>query len=527
MNGLPCVLTIDLGSSGPKVSVVDTQGRILATRSGHFENIYPDGETGVEQDAEAWWQQILVLCKEVLEESGVSQNVVAISNCAQYFTSVPVDENGMAVYNAIMWEDTRSGKYVSKAMGGFPSVQGYNVFKLLKWLKSVGIPPILRGVDGAGHALFLKHEKPDVYRKTYKILEPSDFLSMKFTGKFCTNENTGFAYALIQKAGWGKGRFDKKLIRFLKLDADKFPDTVPVGSSLGNPKEDIIRYLNIPETVQVFSGVVDTTAFMLGAGAFDEYDMVADLGTTLTTGMLVPRRIIDIMQGIFSLSSPLPDKYILVGELGSGTKALNFLIQNYLRQDDALTKINEESEKHYAALADEMASQSPLGSRGVVFMPWIYGASFPEQDLNLRGGFINLSAVTTRNDMIRAVFESYAFTLMWMVSISEKKLNRKVDKLYLCGGGALWNTSSQIISDALQIPVLVVDEPRQTNTRGMAFMCFHNLGLASYSELKKNMKIIREFTPEKKHADYYSDRFKFFKKLYKTMRPLHQTLNGM
>lgn len=462
-NGLKCVLAIDLGSSGPKVSVVNQEGEILATRSGIFTNVYSEGGKGVEQNPDEWWQQVLQLSKEVIEETNTAQSIVAISNCAQYFSSVPVDKEGNAVYNAIMWEDTRAGKYTKQIMGGFPTVIGYNIFKVARWLMSVGIPPLLSGLDGGSHMLLLKNEMPEAWKKTYKVLEPSDFLSMKFTGKFQTNENTGFGYALIKKAAWSKGVFDKKLINLMGLDIDKFPEVLPVGAKLGKPKEEITRYLGLTDNVQVFSGIVDTTAFMVGSGAFDDYDMSVDLGTTLSTGVVMPKRVMDILSGIFSLTSPVQDKFIMVGELGSGTKALNFLVQNFLRQEDNLTKINADTDLHYAAIADGMAAASPVGSNGVIFMPWIFGSTFPEQNGDMRGGFINLSPIATRNDMIRAVFESYAISLKWLIELTEAKLKRKIEKIHLVGGGALWETAAQICADALQIPVYIPEHPRQAN----------------------------------------------------------------
>ena len=525
-NSLKCVLAIDLGSSGPKVSIVDQNGEILATRSGIFENIYTENGKGVEQNADEWWKQILRLSKEVIDESGTARNIVAISNCAQYFSSIPVDKNGNAVHNAIMWEDTRAGKYTKHMMGGFPSAMGYNIFKVLRWLWSVGIPPLLSGVDGGSHMLLLKNEMPEVWKKTYKVLEPSDYLSLKFTGKFHTNENTGFGYALIKKAGWSKGTFDKDLIRFLGLDPDKFPEIVPVGANLGKAKAEVIQELGLTEDVQVFSGIVDTTAFMVGGGAFDDYDMVVDIGTTLTTGIVVPDRIMDVLSGIFSLSTPVPGKFSMVGELGSGTKAMNFLIQNFLRQEDNLTKINADTELHYATIADNMAAESPVGSNGIVFMPWILGSSFPELDGNMRGGFINLSAVSSRNDLIRAVFESYAITLKWVLEINETKLKRKIEKIYLSGGGALWETVAQICADAMQIPVYIPEHPRQTNTKGVAFMCFNNLGIVSYAEMKSKLKIKKVFQPQPQNFAFYDKRLVFYKGLYKTMRPLYAMLNG-
>jgi xylulokinase len=520
-----CVLSIDLGSSGPKVSIISQEGGIVATRSGHFDSQYSQNGKAVEQDAEAWWSQIVQLAKEILEESGVAKNIIAISTCAQYFTSVPVDENGNAVHNAIMWEDARASPHIKKIMGGFPSILGYNVFKLLRWLHKVGIPPILSGVDGGSHMLLLKNELPEVWKKTYKVLEPSDFLSLKLTGKFHTNENTGFAYTLINKAPWSKGTFNKKLIRFLGLDESRFPDILPVGTDLGKPKQAIIDYWGLSDNVTVLSGMQDTTACILGGGAFSDLDMVIEVGTTLNTGVVVNRRIIDVLNGIYSVSSPVPNKYILVGEAGAGAKALNYLLHQFLRVEDSLSRINAETDAHYAKIADDMAALSPIGNNGVIFLPWIFGSTFPEQDLNMRGGFINLSPENSRNDMIRAVFESYAMNFKWVLEIKEKTLKQKIEKVSFTGGGALWETAAQICADALKVPVLVMDEPRQANTKGIAYMCFNNLGIVSYEEMRSKLKVQKTFYPQKENFAFYDKRLKFYKELYKTMRPLYAKLN--
>lgn len=520
-----CVLSIDLGSSGPKVSVVDQNGDILATRSGTFENIYIKGG-GVEQDTNDWWDQILKLSKEAIDESGTAKRIVAIGNCAQYFTSIPVDKDGNAVHNAIMWEDSRSCKHISKKMGGFPSILGYNIFKLLKWLVSVGIPPILLGVDASSHMLLMQNEMPEVWKKTYKVMEPSDFINLKLTGKFHTNENNGFAYSMIKKAGWSKGTYDKGLIRYLGLDPEKYPEILQVGANLGSPTKEVIEYLGLSDDVSVFSGMQDTTACMLGGGAFDDMDTVIEIGTTLNTGVVVPKRIIDILNGVYSVSSPVPNKFILVGEPGAGAKSLNYLLNNFLRVEDSLSKINDDSEEHHAAIADQMAARSPVGSNGVVFLPWIFGSTFPEPDTNMRGGFINLSPENTRNDMIRAIFESYALNFKWVLETKEKSLKGKIKKVNFTGGGAMWETAPQICADALQVPVHLMDQPRQANTKGIAFVCFNNLGIVTYEEMKTKLKVKKVFHPQKENFEFYNQRLKVFKDLFKKMRPLYASLNA-
>lgn len=523
---LKCVLSIDLGSSGPKVSIVDENGDILATRSGVFKSIYVQNGKGVEQDAEEWWTQILQLSKEVIDQSGTADRIVAIGNCAQYFSSVPVDKEGNAVHNCIMWEDLRAGKYASKKLGGFPEIEGYNVFKLLRWISSVGIPPVVWGVGPSCHMMLLKNEMPEAWKKTYKVLEPSDYISMKLTGRFQTNENTGFTYAMIKKAGWSEGTYNKKLVDSLGLDMDRFPEILPVGADLGSPTKEVIDHLGISKNVKVFGGMQDTTACMLGGGGFDNLDMVIEIGTTLNTGVVVEKRTFDIVNALYSVSSPVPNKYIMVGEAGAGAKALNYLLEGFFRVDDSLSQINAETDAHYAKIADDMAAQSPVGCNGVIFLPWIFGATFPAPDGNMRGGFINLSPDNSRNDMIRAVFESYAMNFKWMLELKEKNLTGKVKKVNFTGGGAMWETSAQICADALKIPVHVMEQPRQANTRGIAAVCFNNLGIVSFEEMKSKLKVKKVFHPQKENFEFYDKQFKIFKKLFKKMRPIYAELNG-
>lgn len=521
-----CVLAIDLGSSGPKVSVVDQNGDILATRSGAFETIYSQDGKGVEQDAKEWWTQILRLSKEVIDESGTADRIVAIGNCAQYFSSVAVDKNGEPTHNTIMWEDLRAGKHMRKLLGGFPEVEGYNVVKLLRWLRTVGIPPVVWGVGPSSHMVLLKNEKPEVWERTYKVLEPSDYISMKLTGRFQTNENSGFTYAMIKKAAWSKGEYSKRLIDALGLDIGRYPEILPVGSDLGAPTREVTEHLGISENVKVFAGMQDTTACMLGGGAFDDMDMVVEIGTTLNTGVSIGSRTFDILNALYSVSSPVPNKYIMVGEAGTGAKALNYLLEGFFRVEDPLSRINAETDEHYAKIADDMAAQSPMGCNGVIFLPWIFGATFPEPDGNMRGGFINLNPENSRNDMIRAVFESYAMNFKWMLEIKEKNLKRKVKKVNFTGGGALWETSAQICADALKIPVHVMDQPRQANTKGIAAVCLNNLGLVDYDEMKTKLKVQKVFEPQQANFGYYDRQLKIFKKLFKKLRPIYAEINS-
>jgi xylulokinase len=116
----------------------------------------------------AWWGIISSGIKRLVEETGIrGDDIVAIGTTSQWSVTVPVDECGEPLMNAISWMDTRGGKYNIQLVKGFPSLQGYNLRKLLKWIDIVGYPPLLEGTDCTAHILFLRQECPEIYRQAY------------------------------------------------------------------------------------------------------------------------------------------------------------------------------------------------------------------------------------------------------------------------------------------------------------------------------------------------------------------------
>src|SRR5262249_24878982 len=111
-------------------------------------------------------------------------NVAVISCTSQYSSTVAVDRDGRPLLNAINWMDTRGARYVREITGGWPSFQGYGLRKLWKWVRLTGGAPAHSGKDSLAHILYIQCEHPEIYRSTFKFLEPKDYLNLRLTGKF-------------------------------------------------------------------------------------------------------------------------------------------------------------------------------------------------------------------------------------------------------------------------------------------------------------------------------------------------------
>src|SRR5215472_3762846 len=177
------VLAIDLGTSALKVALVSTAGEVIASEQEECRvQILPGG--GAEQDPADWWSQVTRASSRLMARCVAGPGSVAAVSCtAQWSGTVPVDDRGHPVRNAIIWMDSRGAPYPRRVTGGLVEVQGYGVGKLARWIrKSAGIPA-RSGKDPVAHILWLKHAEPEAYRRARLFLEPKDWLNLRLTGR--------------------------------------------------------------------------------------------------------------------------------------------------------------------------------------------------------------------------------------------------------------------------------------------------------------------------------------------------------
>ena len=90
------VLAIDLGSGGPKVGLVDQEGKILASGAESIPVVFLE-DGGAEQDPELWWSSVMRLAKQVIQEADVDPRAIRAIGCTSQFSVItPVDANGEA-----------------------------------------------------------------------------------------------------------------------------------------------------------------------------------------------------------------------------------------------------------------------------------------------------------------------------------------------------------------------------------------------------------------------------------------------
>lgn len=518
-------MTVDLGTSGPKVSLYSVHAQSIGNEFVDTPVQLLDGG-GAQQDPDTWWSAICEASRRLLARELVPiENIVAVCCTSQWSGTVAVDQDGKHLHDAIIWMDSRGAPYVRKITGGFPKVSGYGLGALAKWLPITGGIPGLSGKDPIAHILFLKHERPDVYRRTFKFLEPKDYLNLRMTGLCAASYDSIALHWVTDNRDLAKVRYHPGLLRRSGVDPAKLPELKRSVDVLGDLTPTAALELGLPEQqqIRVVMGTPDLHSAAVGSGAVQDYAGHLYLGTSSWLTCHMPFKKTDVATNMTTLPSAIPERYFIANEQESAGACLKYVRDSILFPDDELG--SGPPPKDYFAIFDSMAAAAPAGSNRLIFLPWLYGERTPIEDHTVRGGFYNQSLQTKREHMFRAVLEGVAFNSRWLLGAVEKFIKRPFEAIHMIGGGANSDVWCQIHADVLNRPMKQVEDPIQANSRGAACLAAVALGFMRFDDLSERVRIQKTFTPNPDHRIVYDSLFQEFVRIYKANRKIYARLN--
>jgi xylulokinase len=514
------VLAVDLGTSGAKAAVVSLEGRIVATARASVETLYLPGE-GVEQDPEAVWSAVKTACREAISRSALAaHSVLAVICSSQYSSIVPVDSSGRATMNMVLWLDKRGAKERLLKLAGYPQ-RSDTPLQQWRWLRVHGLPPLSGGMS-LTHMRYIKYAQPEVYGRTAKFLEPMDYLALRLSGRAAANQCTAFMSLLTDNRRLNVTAYHEQLVRQSLIDEEKLPQLVPLDSVIGTVLPDVAAELGLSANTKVLASINDTQAGGMGTAAFAGRHAAISVGTTSVMITHVGFKRTDIRHSILSMPSPVPEIYFVMAENGIGGAALEYLLENVIFARDQFGELT--AQNRYEVLARAVAG-TKAGSDGVLFLPWMGGAIAPKADSKMRGGFLNISAKTTRSHMARSVLEGVALNLRWLKGPVETFAKRRFSHYVFYGGGAESDAWAQIMADVLGAPVHQMQNPRYATCVGIALLAFQRLGLIGFDEFERRVPIRAVYDPNTANQAVYDEMAGLLVQSFNATRPIFGALN--
>jgi xylulokinase len=500
------IIAHDVGTSGNKAVLVDTEGGVRGKCFEPYVTYYPR-PGWVEQEPADWWRAVSKTTRLLLERTGVSPgDVLAITYAAQLLGVVPMNSQRGPLRPAIIWMDCRAGQQAQRLMRKF---LGPRVFALIAGTA-------LCGKDGIPKLLWLKSQEPDIYNTMCCFLDVGGYLFCRSTGNMVMEWTGASVFGLdLKKKTWMEGIF-----RYVGLDTHKFPPLVRPIDKVGELTREAADDCGLLQGTPVIAGAGDAPSAAVGAGAVGDGEGHIYLGTSGWVGVVTRRRPRGKC-GAATIQSADPDKTFLFAETEAAGACIQWIADQFYKAE----RDNPDVSNVYALMDDEVARIQP-GSNYLLFTPWIYGERAPVDDCYVRATFLNLSAEHTREDMLRAVYEGVGYNIRWIVDIVEREFKFSLPCLRVIGGGAKGRPWMQILADITHRKIETVCDPQEAGAVGAALVAAVGMGLyPDFESLRKVVKVDSIYEPRLGNSEIYDSLYHHYRQIYRNLRGFYRRLN--
>ena len=509
------VIAYDVGTTGLKTCLFEISKeenvRFLAGQVGSYGlRVLENG--GVEQDPEEWWEVICQTTRQLLEDTGVAaQDIQGISFCSQMQTVVMIDEAGKPLRPSMSCMDTRANKQFEDCMVTGIKVEGLNIIKVLRYLRITGAVSG-SAKDPAWKYLWVKENEPDIFAKTFKWVDAKEYLTYRASGNLKTTRDDASLTFLYDVK---HGRWSKSLCKMLGVDMQHLPEICDSTDQLGGLTAQSAAELGLVEGTPVIAGGGDVSLCQVGAGCVDVGDVHVYSGTSGWVCTTVDKLHLDLEHLIGSIAGADPDTYNYIAEAETAGKCMEWVKERLGHTPIAC----------YEDLF-EYIKDTPAGSNGVVFSPWMHGNRCPFEDAHARGVLFNVDVDNRSSDLIKAVIEGVCLHMRWMLTATEKCF-KTAPVVRFTGGSAMSPMVCQILADVLGREVETVENPRHVGAMGAAALMAVSFGLLpDIKHIKEAISVSGHYYPNPDNTAVYDKIYPIFKNLYKDNKKSFAALNG-
>ena len=430
----------DIGSSSIKVAIVEASSgkNIITLHEPENEmEIIALHKDWAEQDPDLWWKYICKASNRAIKEANIdAQKITGIGISYQMHGLVVVDKEGQSLRNSIIWCDSRAIEIGNKAFADLGEE---------KCATNLLNSP---GNFTASKLKWVKDNEPEVYEKIHKYMLPGDYIAYKLTGDISTTKN-GLSEGILWD--YKEDTVADWLLDYYEIDRSLTPTIVENFTNQGVVNSTASKESGLPIGIPVVYRAGDQPNNALSLNILKPGEVAATGGTS---GV------------IYAVTDTLKSK--------ESSRINHFAHVNYSKENTTIGKLlcNNGAGIQYRWLRNHSvvdsyenmnrkASKIPVGSDGVVVIPFGNGAERMLNNKNIGTHFSNLNLNShSHGHMYRAALEGIAFSFVYGMEIL-KNDNAKIDVIR-AGNDNLFR--SEIFSNT--VATLIGHEIEIYNTTG-------------------------------------------------------------
>ena len=476
---------IDQGTTSTRFIIFDHSGTVVAVDQKEHKQIYPK-PGWVEHDALEIWQRTQEVITGALAKSGLlSSDIAAIGVTNQRETTLVWDKNtGEPVYNAIVWQDTRTDVICNKLakQGGQNRFRRKTGLPLATYFSGPKIRWILENVKVA---------KEKAKKGNLLFGNMDTWIIWKLTGKHVTDVTNASRTMLmnLKSLDW-----DNEILKVMGIPRSMLPEIRSSSEVYGRiGSQNAVTLHGVP----VAGDLGDQQAALFGQTCFK----VGEAKNTYGTGCFML---------LNTGEKPVQSKAGLLTTLGYkiGNKKPVYALEGSIAITGALIQWLRDNLGMIEKSADvEMLANTVEDSGGIYFVPAFSGLYAPYWKSDARGVIVGLTRYVTKGHIARSSLESTAYQTREVLDAMEKDSGVKLRSLKVDGGMVFNELLMQFQSDILNVPV-VRPKVAETTALGAAYAAGLAVGFwKDTDELKKNWGQDKEWKPKmdsKRRAGLYS-----------------------
>src|SRR5512139_2292302 len=481
---------VDQGTTSTRFMIFDHHGKVVAIDQKEHEQIYPK-PGWVEHNPLEIWERTQEVIEGALKKSDISPaDIAAVGVTNQRETTVVWEKaTGKPVYNAIVWQDTRTDQICNELAkdGGQDRFREKVGLPLATYFSGPKVKWILENVEGVRE----KAEKGEVLFGNIDTFVIWNLTGGPKGGVHVTDVSNASRTMLmnLETLDW-----DPDMLAVMGIPRAMLPEIKPSSAVYGHAKGAL-------EGIPVAGDLGDQQAALFGQTCFSAGEAKNTYGTgcfmLLNTG-----------------TKPVQSKNGLLTTLGYkiGKEPAVYCLEGSIAITGALVQWLRDNLKFFEASKDiEGIAKSVPDSGGIYFVPAFSGLFAPYWKSDARGAIVGMTRFVTKEHIARAALEATAYQTREVLDAMNADSGVPLTALKVDGGMVYNNLLMQFQADILGVPV-VRPQVAETTALGAAYAAGLAVGFwKAVEDLRVNWGKDKEWDP-KMDADTRAKLYKGWKK---------------
>ncbi len=494
-------LGIDSSTSGVKALLIDHQGEVIAIGSTELP-LYTPQALWSEQDPVDWWNGTVRSIRSALQAAGATgEDVEAVGLTGQMHGLTLLDEHGEVLRPAILWNDQRTGAQCDEIRARLGKAR----------LIQITGNDALTGFT-APKILWVQQNEPHVFARIRHILLPKDYVRYRMTGVFAIDRADGAGTILfdIKTRDWSP-----EMLKALDIPLEWLPKTFEGPEITGTVTAEAAALTGLKAGTPVMAGGGDQAAGAVGVGAVRPGIVSLAMGTSGVVFATTGQAFIEPEGRLHAFCHSVPGRWHLMGVMLSAAGSLRWYRDTF----------------HPGMGYDELlapAAGVPMGSEGLLFLPYLTGERTPYPDPLARGAFVGLTLRHGQAHMSRAVLEGVAFGLRDSFELMKSAGLASIEQVRVSGGGARSALWRQILADTFNAELITVNTSEGA-AYGAALLA--GVGAGAWANVDAACDAtIRQTGSTKPGAEgvaYYDRAYRYYSQLYPALKEISHGLSSL